>query len=205
MYNDHLLCNQWALWGEWYECVRPLSLCVRGCKSLYIYNREMSTPLWGEREPLARARGDRRAQGHCTTLSPLFIGGGVVGWGGGVVDRLQSLIFQRSYAMVPHRVPRFLLYIAMDKFDPGTVSAYMQAYWRRIGAACFFRIVPGAVCGILLQWKVSGIWCIMVLARSHRCGVFPGCVPCGLLSFTVLLHSICPRWYSSRFPAILFL
>lgn len=87
----------------------------------------MSTPLWGERESLARARGDRRAPGRSFTPSPLSIGGGVVGWGGGVVDRLQSLIFQRSYAMVPHRVHRVPSLYGLDKFTPVAVWPCMRA------------------------------------------------------------------------------
>lgn len=158
----------------------------------------------GEREPLARARGDRRAPGHCTTPSPplyrWWCGGG-----GGVVDRLRSLIFQRSYAMVPHRVPRILLYIAKDKFTPGTVSAYMPAVLPCCGAVCAFVFVPVLVRGSrrIVVWYNVLVCC--VLSRSRRCGVFPGRVPVALLSFTVLLWCVCSRWYSRRLAAILFL
>lgn len=46
----------------------------------------MSTPLWGEREPLARAREDRRAPGRSFTPSPPLYRwwwGGVGWWCGG--------------------------------------------------------------------------------------------------------------------------
>lgn len=125
----------------------------------------MSPPLWGEREPLARARGDRRAPGRSFTPSPLSIGGGVVGWGGGVVDRLQLLIFQHSYAMVPHRVPRWLCvsFYIRDKFTPGTVSAYMLA------------VLP-----------CCGLWCGLLFCASGGARFWPTMVGCGIWCFVAL-------------------
>lgn len=61
----------------------------------------------------------------------------------------------------------FFLYIAWDKFTPGTVSAYMQGYWRRIGAVCSFVFVPVLVRGSIRTMVVYGVmvcWCV---------GVFP--------------------------------
>lgn len=94
----------------------------------------------------------------------------------------------------------FLLYIAMDNFTPGTVSAYMPAILPCCGAACAFVFVPVLVRGSrrIVVWYSVLVCCM--LSRSRRCGVFPGGVPCGLLSFTVLLHSICSRWYSRQLP-----
>ena len=71
----------------------------------------------------------------------------------------------------------------------------------RVAARCVaFVFVPGAVRGSrrIVVWYSVMVCC--VLSRSRRCGVSPGGVPCGLLSFTVLLHSICSRWYSRRLP-----
>lgn len=78
------------------------------------------------------------------------------------MNRPQALIFQRSYAMVPHRVPRFLLYIARNKFTPGTVSAYMPAVLPCCGAVCAFVCVPGAVRGSIrtMVWYDVLVCCV---------------------------------------------
>lgn len=180
MYNDHLLCNQWALWGggEWHECVRPLSLCVRGCKSLYIYNREMSTPLWGEREPLARAREDRRAPGRSFTPSPFSIGGGVVGgwWCGG-----------------PTAGP-VLAGLAGQGTTQGTPGSFIIWPWENS------PLWPsGRVC------QCCGLWCGLLLCASGGARSWPTMVGCGVWCF-VALCPLCVWWWCWWFlPCALFL
>lgn len=145
----------------------------------------MSTPLWGEREPLARARGDRRTPGRSFTPSPLSIGGGV-GWGGGVVDRLQPLIFQRSYAMVPHRVHRVPSLYGLDKFAPPPV-------W-----PCMPVLRPLVWAFILCQWRgpvlaYNGrVWCMVLCGRVSGGGA-GGSFP--MLCFSLLV--LCPCFVSS--------
>ena len=91
----------------------------------------------------------------------------------------------------------FFLYIAMDKFTPGTVSAYMLAILPCCGAVCCFVFVPGAVRGSIRTMVVYGVMVCCALSLSRRCGVFPGGVPACLRSFMVCLPSIC-SWCVSR-------
>lgn len=109
-----------------------------------------------------------------------------MGWGGGVVDRLQPLIFQRSYAMVPHRVHRVPSLYGLGKIHPG--------HRVRVYAGCF-----GAVWAfILCQWRGP------VLAYNGRvwymvlCGPVSGGGAGG--SFSMLcpsLMALCPCFVSS--------
>lgn len=123
--------------------------------------------------------------------SPLLsIGGGVVGgwWGGGPTATIDIPTFL-CYGTAPGTTLAvcFFLYIARDKFTPAAFRSYMQAYWRRIGAACYFRIVPGAVRGsrrIVVWYSVlvccvfdtfPAVWCVS--RRRSRgftflCGAF---------------------------------
>lgn len=104
------------------------------------------------------------------------------------MDRLQPLIFQRSYAMVPHRVHRVPSLYGLDKFAPGTVSAYMQAVLARCGllfcasgGARFWPTMVGcgiwcfvAVCPLCVWW-----WCWWFLPYALLvlcwCFVSSGC------------------------------